>query len=241
MKTQMIYEINNTYMEIDTDESEPADDYRRKMLEKNRIKNVLVPEIRMINNNRKLYVDISGKESLLSRFNSRLADRQEVKALMESIYLVVENASKYLIGESDIVLRPEFIFRNPVTKEYEFLIMPHKESEYKEVETKELLQFVMAHLDNSDEKLVSAIYGMHEMYQSDFTRFGVAFEFFTSEIKEELPDIIEEPATTDAYADNIILHVPRYIPSLSEIGALAMCFVGLVLIGFNVYLSMINV
>ena len=129
----------------------------------------------------------------------------------------------------------------PVTKEYEFLIIPHKDSEYKEVETKELLQFIMAHLDNSDEKLVSAIYGMYEMYQSAFAGFGAAFEFFTAEIKEELPEVIEEPAETDAYADNIILHVPRYVPSLSEIGALAMCFAGLVLIGFNVYISMINV
>ena len=117
MTIQMIYEINNTYMVIDGSEIETKEDYRHKMLQKNHIKNVIVPETRIINNESKIYIDISGKESLLNRLGTRPADRQEVRALFESIYCVIENASKYLISESDIVFRPEMIFKNPLTKE----------------------------------------------------------------------------------------------------------------------------
>ena len=239
MTIQMVYEINHTYMELSESEVIDKDDYRHKMLERNTIRNVLTPEIRMINNEKKLYVDVSGKESLLSRFGSRLADRQEVKALMESIYMIVENTSKYLIGEKDIVFRPELIFRNPVTKEYEFLIMPKRSARCTNLGMQELLQFIMAHLDNSDDKLVNAVYGMHEMYQSDSTGFGVAFEFFMNEIKEELEIEDTQEEAEEGYMENILLDVPRYIPGTKEIGALLMCLSGMILIGINIYYSMI--
>jgi len=236
----MVYEINHTYMELSESGISDNEDYRHKMLEKNSIRNVLTPESRMIDNEKKLYLDVSGKESLFSRFSSRLADRQEVKALMESIYLIVENTSKYLIGEKDIVFRPELIFRNPVTKEYEFLIMPFAAGSTEDVGMQELLQFIMAHLDNSDEKLVNAVYGMHEMYQSGLTSFGVAFEFFMNEIREAI--ITEEPVkeAEDGYMETILLDVPRYVPGLREIASLAMCLAGISILGVNLYMSMLN-
>ena len=81
MTIQMVYEINNTYMAIDGSEIEHVEDYRHKMLQNNTIKGVLSPEIRVINNEKKYFVDISGKESLLNRFGTRIVDRREAREL----------------------------------------------------------------------------------------------------------------------------------------------------------------
>ena len=240
MMIQMIYEINNTYMVIDGTEIETAEDFRRKMLERNSIKNVLLPETRVINGEKRLFVDISGKESLLNRFGSRMADRQEVKALFEGIFCVTEKLSKYLISECDIAFRPEMIFRNPLTKEYEFSAVLLKDKEDGREEMKELLQFLMMRLDNSDDKLVNAIYGIHSMYSEDNPRFSVAFEYFLKEIKEESEQETEEPEESEIFANNISLQKILYIPGFKEIAALALCAVGTVLLGINLYWFMLS-
>ena len=240
MTIQMMYEINNTYMAINGDEIETVEDYRHKMLQKNSIRNVLSPEMRTINNEKKYFVDISGKESLLTRYGLRVADRQEIRALFEGIYCVIENAAKYLISESDIAFRPELIFRNPVTKQYEFLAIPFKDDSNGKEGMKELLQFIMAHLDNSDEKLVNAVYWIHAMYCEDNPKFSVAFEFFINEIKEEPEPIEEVPEESEIFSNNILLQNYRYIPGLKEIGALSLCLGGLVLLGMNLYRYMIT-
>ena len=239
MTIQMIYEINNTYMVVDGSEIETGEDFRHKMLRRNNIKSVLLPEVRIINNEKKLFVDISGKESLLTRFGSRLADRQEVKALFESIYCVTESLARHLISESDIAFRPEMIFRNPVTKEYEFPAIPLKTQADGRDGMKELLQYLMTHLDNSDEKLVNAIYGIHSMYSDENPRFSVAFEYFLKEIKEEIEVETEEPEDTDYFANSIELQKIHYFPGIKEITALALCAAGTILIGINLYWSML--
>ena len=241
MTIQMIYEINNTYMAIDGSEIEPVEDYRHKMLQNNKIKNILTPEIRLIDNKKLYYIDVSGKESVLTKFGTRLADRQEIKALFEGIYCVTENASKYLISESDIVFRPELIFRNPVSKEYEFLAVPFKEACMGKEGMTELLQFLMANLDNGDEKLVNAIYGIHAMYSEGNPRFSIAFEYFLNETKEEPEPIINEPKESETFSNNLVLKRPKYVPGALELAAVLLCGGGLTLLGINLYQAMLIV
>ena len=241
MTIQMIYEINNTYMSEDGSEIETGEDFRHKMLQNNRIKNIIVPETRIINNESKIYIDISGKESLLNRFGTRPADRQEIRALFEGIYCVIENASKYLLSESDIVFRPEMIFKNPLTKEYEFTVIPLKDKANGKEGMKELLQFLMTRLDNEDEKLVNAVYGIYEMYSDENPRFSTAFEFFVNETREEPEQIPEEAEETDFFSNNILFTKYRYIPGFKEIVAFSLCVSGLVLLGINAYWSMLQV
>ncbi|MCR5721478.1 MAG: DUF6382 domain-containing protein [Lachnospiraceae bacterium] len=241
MTIQMIYEINNTYMVIDGSEIETEEDFRHKMLQNNHIKNVIVSETRIINNENKIFIDISGKESLLNRLGTRPADRQEIRVLFESIYCVVENASKYLISESDIVFRPEMIYKNPLTGEYEFTIISFKEKINGKEGMKELLQFLMNNLDNSDEKLVNAIYGIYEMYSDENPRFSTAFEFFVNVTKEKSEQVLEESEETDIFSNNILFTKYRYIPGFKEIVAVSLCVSGLILLGINAYWSMLQV
>ena len=106
---------------------------------------------------------------------------------------------------------------------------------------KELLQFLMTRLDNSDEKLVNAVYGIYEMYSDENPRFSTAFEFFVNETKEEREQVLEESEETDFFSNNILFAKYRYIPGFKEIAAVSLCVSGLILLGINAYWSMLRV
>lgn len=235
MKTRMIYELNNTYMVLMPDFLVKEEDYRYRMLAANEIKNILPLEIRTINSERNIFINVSGKESLLSKMNSRFWGRDEVRKLFESILMTTKDLSRYLIGEKDIVLRPELIFYNSSTDEYEFVCVP-KDSSKKESECEmlELFQFILSRLQKEDEIFVNTMYTICDMYAGENKPgFELVFEYFSEETRQNVQEEVADEVIDET--ENVI---PRYIPSLKEICAYTMCAAGFILIFFNIYLSM---
>ena len=240
MTIQMIYELNHTYMAVSGDEIENTEDYRYRMLASNDIKEVLPLEIRTINNERKIYIDVSGKETLLNYLSARPATRGEIKKLFESVFVISEHMRRYLINEIDVSMRPEMIFRDTKTGEYEFVCIPLKETDGKNEGMNTLMQFLMMHLDNSDEKLVNAVYSINDMYLSSNPKFSLAYDLFFENIKEE----VDEEEHLEIKEEPLIIKEKRkikYIPSVKEIGVAALGIVGLAFLGYSLYLSMIAV
>lgn len=236
MQIQMIYELNHTFMSVSGDEIEDFKDYRYRMLDLNKVKEILPLEIRSINNEKKLYVDVTGKENALNYFNCKLANREEVRKLFEAIYVISDYMGRFLINETDIILRPEMIFRDMKTGEYEFVCIPLRECEGENEGMKALVQFLMMHLDNSDDKLVTAVYSVNDMYMTSTPKFAIAYDLFANHIMEEYEaekheeEIYEEETVTEEKERRI------YFPSLKELGAFALCLVGIILLGYNLYL-----
>lgn len=238
MQIQMVYELNHTYMIINAEEAAKADDFRYRMLRANNIRGVLPFEIRHIDNKDKLFVDVTGKESLYTSINYREANRDELRRLFEAIYVISSAMSKYLIDEPDIMMSPEMVFRDVKTGEYEFICIPRENISSENEGMKSLLRFIMMHLDNKDEKLVEAVYAMNDLYETGIPKFSVAYDMFAEKVKEEaIPDIVEVPVE-EVLVERKKKRKP-YIPTFWEIAAAAMCLFGLVLIGYNMYLSMI--
>lgn len=236
MKIRVSYEMSNTYIVLDTENYIKPDDYRYKMLEFNEIRNVLPLEFRSINNEKGLFINISGKESLLSKMNSKFFEKKDVEKLFESILLTSRDLSRYLIEEKELVLRPELIFYNSTSDEYEFICIPREASaENEDAEMKELLQFILSRLQTEDEVFVNAMYTICDMYSGSIRPgFEQVFNYFLEETlqvsSQEIPEEEEIEEMGSSY--------PRYIPSFKEIGAYAMCAAGFLLIFFNIYLSM---
>lgn len=236
MTIRVVYELSNTYMVLNPESFVQPEDYRYKMLMFNEIRNVLTPEFRTINNERNIFINISGKESLLNRMNSRVFEKQDVEKLFESIFLTSRDLSRYLIEEKDLVLRPELIFYNSASGEYEFVCVPGNFTIGEEDSgMKELLQFILSRLQTEDEAFVNTMYTICDMYSGSIKPgFELVFEYFKEETKQEQ---VEE-ADDEEYIDETDSSYPRYIPTFKEIGAYAMCVAGFLLIFFNIYLSM---
>ncbi|MBR6004197.1 MAG: hypothetical protein IK068_05700, partial [Lachnospiraceae bacterium] len=203
----------------------------------NDIKGILPLQVRSINNEKRLYIDVTGKESILNYFNCHMATREEIKNLFEAIYVITDGIARFLIRETDVILRPEMIFRNLATGEYEFVCIPLKEdeSENKNEGMKALLQFLMMHLDNTNASLVNAIYTISDMYEKGNPKFSLCYEYFTEETHEEPKEEVtnEEEVITE-------ITTPRkkvYVPSKKEIMAGTFVVVGILLIGYYIFLS----
>jgi len=241
MQIRMVYEINKTFMVVDGDEIEKCEDYRHKMLSRNTIWNVLSFEERHINNERILYFDITGKESLLNHFNKTKATRVEIKKLFDALYIADIEIGKYLISEKDLIIRPEMVFIDLCTGKYEFICIPLKE----DIETGEngignLLKFLMMNLDNEDEKLVNTIYSLNDMTEKAVIDFTRIYEFFLEGIKEEtkqeenIPCVVEEQELRPVETEDKRYY---YVPCFREVLALSFCLVGLILTGLDIYNS----
>lgn len=134
----------------------------------NEIRNILTPEFRTINNERNIFINISGRESLLNRMNSKVFEKKDVEKLFESILLTSRDLSRYLIEENDLVLRPELNFFNFSTGEYEFVCVPRNSSvEDEDTGMKELLQFILSGLQQEDEAFVNTMYTICDMYSGN--------------------------------------------------------------------------
>jgi len=236
MIIQFMYEMNHTYIVVSGEEIEQTENYRYRMLSANNIPCILPLEIRIINNEKRIFVEITGKESILNLYSTRSADRSDIKKLFEAIFEISNLMAKYLIEETDIIVSPEMIYKNLLTGEYEFICIPLiGESSKENGGMKSLLHFLILHLDNNDEQLVTALYTINEMYETGKAKFSLAYEYFIEETMEE--DIVEEPETYEEIVEKEKRNI--YIPTLKEIFATSMCILGILLIGYSFYSSLL--
>lgn len=241
MQIRMVYEINKTFMVADGEEIEKCEDYRHKMLSRNTIWNVISFEERHINNERMLYFDITGKESLLNHFNKVKATRNEIKKLFDALYIANVEIGKYLISEKDLIVRPEMIFIDLCSGKYEFICIPLKENaDEAEDGISTLLKYLMMNLDNEDEKLVNTVYSLNDMTEKGDIDFIRIYEFFLEGVKEEIkqeekvPCVVEDLELKPVEAEDKRYY---YVPSFREALALSFCLVGLILTGIDIYNS----
>lgn len=241
MQIRMVYEMNRAFMVAEGEEIEKHEDYRHKMLSRNTIWNILSFEERHINNDRMLYFDITGKESLLNYFGKVKATRVEVRSLFDALYIATVEIGKYMIPEKDLIIRPEMIFKDLCTGKFEFICIPLMEgTEEEESCLNTLIRYIMMNLDNEDEKLVSTIYSINDMTECANIDFARIYEFFLEGIKEEdveeIPEVVSEPENEEK---EISLAEKRtyYVPSFKEVFALSLCIVGAILTGVDIYYS----
>lgn len=235
METTITTELNHTYLIIEDKNLNDNEDYRTKMLTFNIFKSLCPLEVRTINSEKKLYLDVSGKESLFQRMNLRIADKYEIKMLFESIYEMEKEMQRFLIEESDIVFSPEMIFRNPTNGHYQFVCLPKTEASLENAGIKELTRFLLAHLQNSDELLTNTMYAISDMYETTSPSFKLVYEYFVFETTEkalEETKEIEEPV--ESYEPRC-----RYIPSFKEICAALAFLAGLSILTFDFYRSLL--
>ena len=207
--------------------------YKIKMLSENEIKGILPVETRRINDEKQIYIDITGRESLARYFESRLADSDEIEKLFEALYHISLEAERFLIEEEDLLLSPEMVFKNHVSGEFEFICLP-VDKENNRSGMKELIRCLLMHLDNANERLVKVMYSLSQMYECSNPKCRVAYEYFCEEAYEkEIVTEPEEELPEDTKPD-------IYIPSFKEFLAAFMCLAGVALLGINLYFRLLT-
>lgn len=154
-------------MLIEVPQNTDINQYRFKMLEKNKIPGVLSCKERMEDGKSYLYVDISGKRSLLEEYKDKELQLEDMVCFFQEMTSVLEEIRPYLFQESMVNLNPEYIFKDLEEQSLYVLILPWLQEEKT---AHKLAEFFLEKINHKDENGVNAAYHFYrQQSQSQFS------------------------------------------------------------------------
>ncbi|MDE6232329.1 MAG: FHA domain-containing protein [Lachnospiraceae bacterium] len=216
MKYSYRHEAAGNYLIINGKDTINADDYRIMMFKKNKLKRFLELKVNYVDNEAEYYYKISSKQSLKQLFDSKKIKYDDMITIVTGISEAVNELEKYLLNPESLVLEPENIYLNPVTKEPEFCYNPECDVGILEG-IRELLRYFLKIIDNSDKKTVEFAYdiycrAMQDEFSldnilegtisdnMDYTEYGSE----SSDIKEDAEDLPNDIKQHKSVAERIV-------------------------------------
>lgn len=143
---------------------ESADRYPCRMITTNRITGLLSCQEKHINGGTLLYYDISSRQNMESLYENRTITMKTLRNFFIQLKMTWEGMSKFLLNESCLVLRPEYIFLDAETESFSFLYYPFEtEENYLMV----FLEFLLDKVDKGDEEVVEIVYQMYDLAERE--------------------------------------------------------------------------
>lgn len=208
---------------------------------------------------------------LLSFFNSLFFEKKSVEIYPFLIWLVTLSAALFLLfpffsigalGAGDckllaiLMLRIErpFLF---LIHNYEFACMPLKNTaHYLREALCSLLTFLLSHLDNSDEDLVSVMYAINDVLPYGNISPIMLYDLFEEGLSKQEKEREEKESSAEEKANSSVEELleespepssekklsfrdRHYVPSFAEICALALFIAGLAMVSYNIYMRLI--
>lgn len=208
MITQYQRELQHNYLimkeEAVTEEMKLWEkDYRIPMISNNRINGLLPIKVHYENGQVAFYYEISSKQSLDRIVEKIPLDYDKLKRLIKSVKQALQELELYFLPEDGLLLRPEYIYMNMDTGEYDFCYYPWWHESGKEGMHK-LLEYLLNYLDYQDKAGVAAAY---EWYRSSGTEnFSVSEMEYVSDFhekqdvrKEDISEKSSEPIESDPF------------------------------------------
>lgn len=154
-KIRLKYErnLNHTYLVYEG--IFEADAYVVQMILQNSIEGVLKCRIDKVDGRGRLYYEISSKQSLTSIFEKKKISYAILRQLLESFKNILVRLEDYLLPEEYLMTEPDYIYMEPEQKAFYFCIVP---SDMEQNTMQPLLEFLLEHVDYTDEKAVATAY-----------------------------------------------------------------------------------
>lgn len=171
MEVEFKRELHHNYMVLSHIEGEPCESYSIKMLKAQAIDGILPLDIRVINNQKSLYYEISGKQLMLSLFDKVELSYSKVKDIILSIIDTIESAYEYLLSVDDFMLTEEYIFLD-IDSAFPWLCyLPGYTIDIKE-QMGAFIEFLMDKVDYKDKEAVLLVYQLYSVCKEE----GYTFE-----------------------------------------------------------------
>ena len=118
--------MNHNYIIMEYKEEE---NYELNMMLQNRINGLLKSKINIFNGCKQLYYDISSKQPLSIIYSKKELNYEDVRCVILSIRLLLDELKRYLLSPDNIVFDAEYCFYNPDTGRAEWIFYEKKEWE----------------------------------------------------------------------------------------------------------------
>ena len=188
LEAKYFRDYKHSYMILPCKSRQPENSYQCRQLTSNKIEEILRCSMRHVNGMTYFYYDISSRTTMESLYRDRKMTYRQIRELFEQLYHIYCRVGDFFLDETRMVFSPEYIFYDLSRKKYIGLYYP----DYEEDRPYEpLMDYLLEHMDNEDERLGESIYQIYERAEDSGFSLRDALQILgESEEKEEK----EEPA-----------------------------------------------
>ena len=162
LETEYIRSLQSNYERVYLSLKPDEQRYQYCILTRGGIRGLLPCSLRYINGQAYLYYDITSRQNVVQLYSKQVIGREWVRDFFWSYEQARQELGRFLLDEKNILVYPEQIFQDLTNHNFYFLYLPYYEEGNGMAE---FLEFLLAHMDYEDNKLVECIYSMYEQYE----------------------------------------------------------------------------
>ena len=137
--------------------------YQYCIMKRGGISGLLPFEIRYIDSDAYMYYDITSRQNLSTLYSKKPLDRNLVIAFFSSMKRIRDEAVRFLLDPANLIWNPSNIYQDLKTGKFGYLYVPYLDEDNG---MSEMMDFLVGHIDYSDDELVKCVYSVAEQYKS---------------------------------------------------------------------------
>ncbi len=174
-------DMNSNYLILGCEEKAT---YELNMICNNKIKGLLDCRRYLFNGQTELHYNITSKQPLSRVYLKKELTAEDVRKILLSIRLLMDELKKYLLSFECILFDAEYCYCNPETKQSEWIFYPQRKSESS---MGKLAEFLIDRVDHGERTAVDMVYHFYKLVRNEMVT------------KAELDKLIEEYESDKTY------------------------------------------
>lgn len=158
-----------------------------QMILRNPMTGLLVCGVRYLEGKQCFFYEITSRQSLSALLEQKKLSCQEIKAIFESLFEVIERVDEYLLGPEQLLLEPEYIYGDTNGKKYSFCFCPACNRDIFQ-QIRNLAEEMLPYIDHQDKQAVLLGYGIYRISMEDNIEIGqmkAVLESYKNQPKEK--------------------------------------------------------
>lgn len=160
MKVSYRREMKHNYMIIDP-EGMAWRSYECQMMESNAIEGLLRFQVRQSDGEIQFHYEITSRQPLGRLLDNRTVTGEEIRKLVIGISNILDQIERFLLSESSILLKPEYIYVEPESFRVWLCLVPGMQLDFPEAYG-DLLEYILGKVNHQDKDSVVLAYGLYQ-------------------------------------------------------------------------------
>lgn len=140
--------------------------YGLKMVLHNEIPNLLKMDIRVLDNMKYYYYNITGKHAISLLCEKEQLKKEQLTMIISGILKGIEKAGEYLLREDDFVIEPEYIYLDLLQKKVYLCYMAGYQQNIRK-QLSQLMEYLMDKVDYKEEAAVLLSYSLYKISKNE--------------------------------------------------------------------------
>ena len=139
-------------------------EYEIHMLEENQIPGFMKCVRKKINGKNRYYYEITSRQSLTQICETETLKRKDIRMILQSLYLALQQVDRYLLDGNKIILEPELIYMDIESREAVFCYLPSCENRIQD-SFRVFASYLLYHLNHTDTEAVLMVFEINRKVQ----------------------------------------------------------------------------